>query len=106
MFGGDTVVHHQPAFPDSTEQFLAIQRQVGMPDMLEHAHADHFVEATILGQIAIIENLQLHFVGQALGFDTLPAELELLLAQGNTEHLGVIFACCKTRKPTPTTPNV
>ncbi|MND38863.1 hypothetical protein D3C80_295730 [compost metagenome] len=49
VLGSDAVVHHQPPFPHRPEQLLAVQRQVGMPDMLEHTHADNLVEATILG---------------------------------------------------------
>ncbi|MCY1426919.1 hypothetical protein D9M71_427480 [compost metagenome] len=103
VLGGDTVVHHQPPFPHGTEQLLAIQRQVGMPDMLEHANADNLVEATILRQVAVVEDLQVDLVGQALCLDALAAELELLLAQGDAEHLRAIFASSETRQPTPAT---
>ncbi|MNE25139.1 hypothetical protein D3C80_1184600 [compost metagenome] len=106
VLGGDTVVHHQPPFPHGAEQLLAIQRQVGMPDMLEHADTDHLVETAILGQVSVVENLQVDLVGQAFGLDSLPAKLELLLAQGDAEYLGVIFTCSEARKPTPTTANV
>ncbi|MNF93475.1 hypothetical protein D3C84_761540 [compost metagenome] len=48
MFGGDAVVHHQTALFHRAEQGLAVLRQVRMPDVFEHADADHFVETTVL----------------------------------------------------------
>ncbi|MNN26946.1 hypothetical protein D3C81_1404670 [compost metagenome] len=77
-----------------------------MPDMLEHANADNLVEAAILRQVAVVENLQVDLVSQAFGLDPLPAKLELLLAQGDAEYLGVIFPCSEARKAPPTTANV
>jgi hypothetical protein len=106
VLGGDAVVHHQPAFAHRTEQLLAIQRQVGVADVLEHADADHLVEAAILRQVAVIENLQVDLVGQALGLDPLPAEFQLLLAQGDAEHLGAILTGGKTRQPAPTAADI
>ncbi|MNG05849.1 hypothetical protein D3C84_890630 [compost metagenome] len=84
MLGGDAVVHHQTTFAHSTEQTLRVQRQVGMADMLEHADTDHLVEAAILRNVAVVENLQLHLVLQTFVLDPLAAELELLFAQGDT----------------------
>ncbi|MNO78057.1 hypothetical protein D3C76_691820 [compost metagenome] len=106
MLGGDTVIHHQPPFPHGTEQLLAIQRQVGMPDMLEHANADNLVEATILRQVAVVENLQVDLVGQPLCLHPRTAELELLLAQGDTKYLGAILASSETRQPAPAAADV
>ncbi|MNP53999.1 hypothetical protein D3C76_1485220 [compost metagenome] len=77
-----------------------------MPDMLEHTHADNLVEATVLRQVTVVENLQVDFVSQPFGLDPLPAKLELLFTQSDTEYLGVIFPCSEARKATPTTANV
>ncbi|MNP40994.1 hypothetical protein D3C76_1346700 [compost metagenome] len=84
MLGGDAVVHHQTTFAHGTEQTLRVQRQVGMADVLEHADTDHLVEAAILRDVAVVENLQLHLVLQTFVLDPLAAELELLFAQGDT----------------------
>ncbi|MNR27114.1 hypothetical protein D3C85_1443690 [compost metagenome] len=57
MLGGDAMVHHQATLSHRTEQALAVQRQIGMADVLEHTDADHLVEAAILRQITIVEDL-------------------------------------------------
>ncbi|MNL67573.1 hypothetical protein D3C87_1921720 [compost metagenome] len=48
VLGGDPVVHNQAALLHRAEQGFAVLGQVGVTDVLEHAHADHFVETPVL----------------------------------------------------------
>ena len=61
------MVEHETTRPDRAEQPLAVQRQVGMADVLEHADAHHLVETAVLRQVTVVHQLQLHAVLQPLG---------------------------------------
>lgn len=106
MLGSDAMVHHQAAFAHRTEQPLAVQLEVGVANMLEHADADHLVEATILGQVTVVEDLQVDLVSQALLLDPLAAQLQLLLAQCDAKHLGAILTGGEARQPAPATTDI
>ena len=45
-------------------------------------------------------------IAQALGLDPLLAQLELLLAQGDAEHLGAILSRGEARQPAPAATDV
>ena len=95
------MVEHQPSRAHRAEQPLAVQRQIGMADVLEHADTDRLVEAAILGQVAIVHQLQRHPVLQALGGDPLTGQRELFAAQGDAEHLGAELAGGEACQPAP-----
>ena len=91
------MVHYQAAFTHGAEQGLAVLRQVGVAHMFKHAHAHHFVETAVLGQVAVVEQLQVNLIFQAFGFHPLPGQRQLLLAQGDTKHLDPEFPRRKPR---------
>lgn len=106
VLGGDAMVHHQPALSHGAEQRLAVLLKVGMADMFEHADADHFVEAAVLGQVAVIQQLQFDLTLQAFGLDPFPGQGQLRLAQGDTEDLGTELPRGVSRQTTPAAPDV
>ncbi|MCY1235775.1 hypothetical protein D9M72_484040 [compost metagenome] len=106
VLGGDPVIHHQAALFHRAEQSLAVLREIGVAHVFKHADADYLVEAAILRQIAIVEQLQLDQVLQALRFYALPGQSQLLLAEGDTEHSRAKLSRSKTRQSAPTTPNI
>ena len=106
MLGGNAVVHHQAAFTHCIGKDVAVLIQVGVPHVLKHAHADDFVEAAVLRQITVVEQLQVDLVLQAFGLDAFTAQCQLLFAQGNAKDLDPVLACGKTRQPAPATTNV
>ncbi|MNH14702.1 hypothetical protein D3C79_742990 [compost metagenome] len=106
VLGGNAVVHHHAAFAHCPEQPLAIQRQVGMADVFEHTDTHYLVEAAVLGQVTVIKNLQLHLPFQVFGLDPFTGQLELLLAQGDAEHLGAELPRRIARQPAPATTDI
>ncbi|MNC37141.1 hypothetical protein D3C75_856960 [compost metagenome] len=86
MLGRNTMVHHQATLSHCCKQALAIQLQIGMANVFEHANADHFVKAAILGQFSIVEQLEFHQVFQAICLDARTSQFQLLFAQGNTQY--------------------
>ncbi|MNP29718.1 hypothetical protein D3C76_1227540 [compost metagenome] len=106
MFGGNSVIHYQPALPHCREQALAVQLQVGMTHMFEHANTDHLVKATILGQFTIIEQLQFYLAFQAICLDSLTPQFQLLLAQRYAHYLCAKIPCGIARQPSPATADV
>ena len=106
VLGGDAMVHHQSAFAHRAKQGFAVLRQVGVADVFEHAHAHHFVETTVLGQVTVIEQLQVHLIVQALGFHACLGQGQLLLAQGDAEHLYPELPRRIPRQPAPTTADI
>ncbi len=95
------MIHHQPARAHGIEQALAVQRQVDVADVLEHADADHLVETPIARQVAIVHQLQRHLTGQALGRHPLAPQFQLLLAEGDAVHLNAELASGIARQSAP-----
>ncbi|KIR13077.1 hypothetical protein PFLU4_58320 [Pseudomonas fluorescens] len=77
-----------------------------MANMLEHANADHFVETTVLGQVAVVQQLQLDQILQALCLDPFPSQCQLRLAQGNPEDFGTELARSVTGQAAPPTSDI
>ena len=98
---GDAVVHHQAAGTHRIVELLEVQPQVGVPDVLEHADADHLVEATIARQVAVVQQLEGDPVLQAFGLDPLPPERQLLLAQCDASDLDAELASGQARQAPP-----
>ncbi|MNN36494.1 hypothetical protein D3C81_1503930 [compost metagenome] len=106
VLGGDAVVQHQAAGSDGLLQGAEVQWQVGVADVLEHADADHLVEAPVRRQVAVVLQLQLHAILQALGRHPLARQLELLAAEGDAVDLGTELTGGKARQPTPAATDV
>ncbi len=51
-----------------------------MTNVFEHADADNLVEAAVLRQIAVVEQLQFDLIFQTFGLDPLLRQRQLLLA--------------------------
>lgn len=104
--GRDAVVHYQTSLANSAAKALAIQPQVGVANVLEHAHTDDLVEASILRQVTIIEQLQFDLMLQAFGHYSRPSQLQLLLAQGNAQHSCAELARRESCQATPTAADI
>src|SRR5690606_34199363 len=99
--GGDAVIHHQPARTYGVEQPLAVQRQVGVADVLEHADADDLVETAILRQIPVIHKLQGDLLLQSFGGHPFAGQFELFAAEGDAEYLRAELAGGIASQATP-----
>lgn len=77
-----------------------------MPNVLEHADTDHLVEARILRQVAVVEQLQVDLVLQTLGLHPFAGQRQLLLAECDAKNLHAVFASRKTRQPAPAAADV
>ncbi|MNJ64606.1 hypothetical protein D3C77_605670 [compost metagenome] len=88
VLGGDAMIHYQAALAYRPKQTLTVKRQIGMADMLEHTDTDNLVEATILRQVPVVEDLQIDLVLQALSLDPFTTQFELLFTQGDAQNLG------------------
>ncbi|MNC34648.1 hypothetical protein D3C75_830910 [compost metagenome] len=73
-----------------------------MADVLEHADTHHLVEPTVLGQITVVEQLQLDQILQPLIGHPFTGQRQLLLAQGDAKHPGPELPRRITRQPSPT----
>ena len=105
MARGDAVVEY--CHPDALyEQPLAVQRQIGVADVLEHADADHLVEALVLRQVAVIHQLQLYLILQPLGRHALAGQRQLLAAEGDAEHPGAELAGGEAGQSAPTAADI
>ena len=77
-----------------------------MADVLEHADADHLVEAAVLRQVTVIQQLQGHAPFQTFLGHALQAQLQLRLAEGDAVDLDVELARGKTRQAAPAATDV
>ena len=98
---GNAMVQEQAARPQYPVHGGGISRQVGQPDMLEHADAGDLVVDRFTLQIAIVAQLHSHQMTQAFGNNALLRIVMLLLAQRDAMGVYTIMPRRPAHQRTP-----
>ena len=107
VYPPDSVQQHHPVVLHQVDAGAEESFELRHADMLEHADRDDPVEAVASrGEIAIVDQLELHAVGDASGGGAFFGQRKLLLREGNAMHRHIGASGEEDRHAAPATANV